>query len=57
MYIDGTHAWLYIERLRSAGSGLGPGWAEGFDGMVGYARQQGWQSDDGRSVRAHVDNG
>ena len=49
--LDGDHVWLSVEHLRQAGP-ADPGWAEGFDGMIGYARSKGWV--EGDAVRAHV---
>ncbi|MCR5976564.1 hypothetical protein GDN83_02120 [Gordonia jinghuaiqii] len=52
--IEGDHAWIDIgtltERLAAT---------EGFDGrqfeaMVAYARERGWVSNDGGSLRAHL---
>ena len=49
--LDGDHVWLSVEHLRQAGP-ADPGWAEGFDGMIGYARSKGWV--EGDAGRAHV---
>jgi hypothetical protein len=52
--LDGrSHAWLNVARLRAlAGHGL-PGWDDGFDAMLAFARDHGWTSADGSQVRAH----
>ncbi len=51
--VDGDHAWLDVAALRAAGDGS-PGWLAGFDAMLGYATGQGWTSQDGTTVRAHI---
>lgn len=57
---DGAHVWLSIDALRAAGAaavdeGERDSWTSGFDGMIAYASSKGWTSEDGRSVRAHVE--
>ena len=51
--LDGDHAWLDTGALRAAGDGSAA-WAAGFDAMLAYAAGQGWASEDGARVRAHV---
>jgi hypothetical protein len=53
---DGT-AWLDVAALRSAAESraTADGWAQQWDGMVEQARTQGWVSDDGASLKAHVE--
>lgn len=54
--VEGDHAWLDVERLRRSGPADLAQWTEGFDGMISYARKQGWLSVDGSSVRAHLEH-
>jgi hypothetical protein len=54
--VEGDHAWLDVERLRLSGPVDQAHWSEGFDGMISYARKQGWLSADGSSVRAHLEH-
>jgi hypothetical protein len=54
--VEGDHAWLEVERLRRSGPADLSQWSEGFDGMISYARKQGWLSEDGSSVRAHLEH-
>lgn len=54
--VEGDHAWLDVERLRRSGPAGLAHWSEGFDGMISYARKQGWLSADGSSVRAHLEH-
>lgn len=49
--LDGDHAMLSIAGLRAAGEHTEE-WRTSFDGMIDYARTQGWVSGD--HVRAHV---
>ncbi|MEV7646819.1 hypothetical protein [Arthrobacter sp. NPDC089319] len=53
--VDAGYAWLEMEQLRAGGAAQPPQWAEGFDGMISFAKSRGWLSDDGGSVRAHID--
>ncbi len=55
--VDNGHAWLEVAQLRASGTAQPPQWAEGFDGMIAFAKSRGWISEDGRSVRAHIDYG
>lgn len=54
---DGTHVLLDVDALRSLArtSATLEDWDGRFDAMIAYAGRQGWLSDDGRSVRAHVE--
>lgn len=55
--IDDDHAWLRVDALRAAGTGVAdPEWPEKFTGMIDYARRSGWLSADGQLVRAHLTN-
>ena len=51
--VDGDHAWLDAGALRAAGDGS-PSWGAAFDGMLAYAADKGWTSEDGTRVRAHI---
>lgn len=53
---DGAHVNLEPGALPQLAARLGddPGWRERYDGMVGYAKSQGWVDERGR-VRAHVE--
>lgn len=57
---DGGHVWLHIERLKATAAATVAAdqrdeWAADFDGMIAYARSKGWASDDGTSLRAHIE--
>ena len=56
---DGEHVWVDLDGLVSlAGtSGTDPEWRQGLDAMVRYAREHSFLSEDGGSIRAHVDWG
>ncbi len=50
------HVWIRVEAVRAAAAGrVGPGWAEEFDGMLGYARSKGWLNEAGDAIAAHVE--
>ena len=52
------HVWIRVEAVRAAAAGrVGPGWAEEFDGMIGYARSKGWLNEAGDAIAAHVESG
>jgi hypothetical protein len=51
--VDGDYAWLDAGALRAAGDGS-PAWVAGFDGMLAYAAGNGWASENGARVRAHI---
>lgn len=53
--LDGDHAWLQVSMLHAAGVDIGAEWEQGFNGMIDYARSRGWVSEDGITVRAHVE--
>jgi hypothetical protein len=55
---DGEHVWLDLAVLRSRAKLVATAgdWAQRWTAMVGYAREQGWLSRDGRSVRVHVES-
>jgi hypothetical protein len=52
----GTEADLHVAELRrrAAAEDVSPGWAQRWAAMIAYARHQGWLSEDGTMVRAHV---
>lgn len=53
----GEHVWLDLAVLRSRAKlvATAADWAQRWTAMVGHARQNGWLSADGRSVRVHVE--
>lgn len=55
--IDDDNAWLDLAVLRSRAQLLAtaPDWAESWAAMTAYAERKGWLSEDGRSVRAHIE--
>jgi hypothetical protein len=54
---DGCHVWLAIEGLKTLAGHLAShaDWIRGLEGMVGYARVNGWLSADGMAIRAHIE--
>ncbi|MCD2196780.1 hypothetical protein LQ327_25750 [Actinomycetospora endophytica] len=51
-----SHLMIPVATLRRLAEGRVPeGWDADFDGMIDYAREKGWLSDDGESVRAHLE--
>lgn len=55
--VDHGHTWLSLDALKEAADVPDPGWADRFDAMIDSVRPYGWVSDDGRRVRAHVEEG
>jgi hypothetical protein len=56
LLIDGAHVMIPVATLRRLAAGRVPdGWDADFDRMLAYARSQGWLSEDGESVRAHLE--
>ena len=55
--LEGTHAWVVIDELRRAAraTGVPAGWDAQFDDMIAYAATKGWISEDGSSVRVHIE--
>lgn len=53
---DGA-VWLDVAVLRSRGQLVAtvPDWPQRWDGMIAYAGKAGWLSEDGRSVRVHIE--
>ena len=54
---DDEHVWLDIAAARREGaeSADDPGFADGFDEMITFARNSGWVDEAGTHVRAHVE--
>jgi hypothetical protein len=53
---DGAHVMIGVDALRRLAEGRVPeGWDADFEKMLAYAREKGWLSEDGRSVRAHLE--
>ncbi len=54
---DGAHAWLLLQGLRSLAGRLvqDVDWTSRFDSMIEYAGSNGWVSEDGDAVRAHIE--
>lgn len=55
--IEDGHAWLSITVLKRAAATGDDGWAGRFDQMIDAVRPYGWVSEDGRHVRAHLEDG
>jgi hypothetical protein len=56
LLVDGAHVMIPVATLRRLAAGRVPdGWDADFDGMLAYARSKGWLSEDGNSVRAHLE--
>lgn len=56
--LDGDHAWIDVDAVAAlAGEAADDDWRAGFDGMVAYAREQGFLDDSGRALRAHLEPG
>lgn len=54
--LDGEEALIDVAAVRRAAEGrVGESWGADFDGMIGYAAQKGWMTDDGARIRAHVE--
>jgi hypothetical protein len=55
----GAHdADIRVDAVRRMASGsVGDTWEDDFAAMLGYARTKGWLSDDGSTIRAHVERG
>ena len=49
---------IRVDAVRRMASGsVGVTWEDDFAAMLGYARSKGWLSDDGSTIRAHVERG
>ena len=57
--VDGDgEALVRVAAVRRLAAGsVGASWEEDFAAMLEYARSKGWLSDDGTSIRAHVEWG
>jgi hypothetical protein len=57
--VDGDgEAMVRVDAVRRlAGGAAGETWEADFAAMLDYARSKGWLSDDGASIRAHVEWG
>jgi hypothetical protein len=57
--LDGEgEALVRVDAVRRLATGaVGGTWEDDFTAMLGYARSKGWVSDDGASIRAHVEWG
>jgi hypothetical protein len=54
--VEGEHAWVELDALKAAAAGrVADGWLDDFAAMVEFAGSRGWLSDDGLSVRAHIE--
>jgi hypothetical protein len=54
--MDGNDAMISVQAVRRAAAGrVADEWATSFESMLDFARTKGWMSDDGRSIRAHVE--
>ncbi len=55
--LDGEHAWIATDAVVAlAGEAAADDWRAAFDGMVAYARDNGFLSDDGSAIRAHLEH-
>ncbi|MCD2186177.1 hypothetical protein [Actinomycetospora soli] len=53
---DGNHVMVPVETLRRLAAGqVDEGWDHKFAGMLSYAQDKGWMSEDGTAVRAHLE--
>ena len=49
---------IRVDAVRRMASGsVGDAWEDDFAAMLDYARSKGWLSDDGSTIRAHVERG
>ena len=55
--MDGDEALVAVDAVRRLAAGrVGPGWEGDFAAMLEYAGTKGWIADEGRSIRAHVED-
>jgi hypothetical protein len=55
--MDGDEALVEVDAVRRLAAGrVGPGWEGDFAAMLDYAEGKGWIADQGRSIRAHVED-
>ena len=56
--MDGDEALIGVDAVRRlAADRVGSSWDEDFAAMLDYAEGKGWIADEGRSIRAHVEEG
>jgi hypothetical protein len=54
--MDGDEALIEVDAVRRMAEGrVGPGWDRDFTAMLDYAGTKGWIADEGRAIRAHVE--
>ena len=54
--LEGDDAWIAVDAVRRMAQGrVGPAWDADLEGMLGYARTQGWLDENGYAIRAHVE--
>lgn len=53
---DADHVWVDLDQITALAAECAdePGWRDGLDGMVGYAKEHGYIDDHGR-MRGHVE--
>ena len=55
--MDGDEALVTVDAVRRLAAGwVGPDWEGDFAAMLDYAERKGWIADEGRSIRAHVED-
>jgi hypothetical protein len=55
--LDGDEALIEVEAVRTLAAGqVGDSWEGDFAAMLQYAEGKGWIADEGRSIRAHVED-
>ena len=55
--MDGDDALIGVDAIRDLAAGrVGDGWEGDFAAMCDYAEGKGWMADEGRSIRAHVED-
>ena len=55
--MDGDEALIEVDAVRRLAADLaGSAWEEDFAAMLDYAEGKGWIADEGRSIRAHVED-
>ncbi|HLX89933.1 MAG TPA: hypothetical protein VKR22_15920 [Acidimicrobiales bacterium] len=56
-WLDGDGgAFVRVDRVRDLAAGrVGDDWPIRFAGMLDFARDKGWLSDDGEAIRAHLE--
>ena len=53
--LDGEHAWVRVDAVVALAGDPDDDWRAGFDGMVAYAREKGFLTEDGTAIRAHLE--